>query len=381
MTFDDRLRQAVDALGDHVRDDLTRELHTLAHEMTSAAEVDRADAAAAAAAAARDQARAQSDHESAARLADAVRSARTEQQTAALAASERLVDAIRAIDRARSLSEVLDTLVSCAGREAWRVAVVLVSGTRVRGWRFIGFGPSFHDPSRVDVDLADAGVIGDAVLVGDAVSSHMAPAFAELPGERDVIAVPISMSGRVVAALYADQGPTAPEARAEPTDEALHDATVGWCNLLEVMARHAARCLEALTAIQAARALIQPLDTRLGGATASPNADVGLHPTHTAEDEDAARRYAHRLVSEIKLAHEAAVVAGRRERDLTTRLGSEIERARLLYESRVPERMRRSHDYFQQELVLTLADGDPGLLGSLERTPDVELRSLKLETP
>jgi hypothetical protein len=68
------------------------------------------------------------------------------------------------------------------------------------------------------------------------------------------------------------------------------------------------------------------------------------------------------IVSEIKLYHEEAVVAGRRERDLATRLGDEIGRARALYEQRVPAHVREHTDYFHDELVRTLANGDPSLL-------------------
>ena len=50
-----------------------------------------------------------------------------------------------------------------------------------------------------------------------------------------------------------------------------------------------------------------------------------------SEDPEAARRYARLLISDIKLSHESAVLAGRRERDLVARLGGEIARARVLY--------------------------------------------------
>ncbi len=75
-----------------------------------------------------------------------------------------------------------------------------------------------------------------------------------------------------------------------------------------------------------------------------------------------ARRYARLLVSEIKLYHEAAVADGRRDRNLATRLGGEIARARALYEERVPPQVRQRADYFHDELVRLLADGDATLL-------------------
>ena len=56
------------------------------------------------------------------------------------------------------------------------------------------------------------------------------------------------------------------------------------------------------------------------------------------------------------------MVDGRRDRDLATRLGGEIARARVLYEQRVPPHVRQRADYFHDELVRTLANGDASLL-------------------
>jgi hypothetical protein len=80
---------------------------------------------------------------------------------------------------------------------------------------------------------------------------------------------------------------------------------------------------------------------------------------------DAARRTARLLVSEIRLFHEPAVDEGRRHRNLLSRLAPEIEKARLAYNDQVPVVVRTHTDYFQQELVRTLAGGDPTLLGHL----------------
>ena len=80
-------------------------------------------------------------------------------------------------------------------------------------------------------------------------------------------------------------------------------------------------------------------------------------------DAEGAQRFARLLISEIKLYHEAQVDEGRRARDLRQRLHAHIERARQLYEERVPSDLRARTDYFEQELVRTLADGDPILLG------------------
>jgi hypothetical protein len=160
------------------------------------------------------------------------------------------------------------------------------------------------------------------------------------------------MSGQVVAVLYADQG---------PADDPQRDATMAWPATLEVMGRHAARCLEALTAFKAARVLTERPDAMPAAAPEAAGAPAG--DGDRPSDDEAARRYARLLVSEIRLYNEPAVAAGRRERDLATRLGTEIGRARVLYEQRVPAQVRERTDHFHAELVRTLANGDETLLG------------------
>ena len=262
------------------------------------------------------------------------------------ATGERLADAMRAIDRSRSLSEILDTLASCAGRETTRAAVFLVREGQLRGWRFIGFGPDFDRASAFEAPLTDGGILNEAVRTEGAISTESstpgaAPRFAEVGPGCEMIAAPVLVGGQVVAALYADQYVSGREGRAP---------RFAWRPALEMMARHAGRCLEGITAIRAAQLLTGSVERN--GFVEAP-----------APDEDsAARRYARLLVSEIKLYHEADVLAGRRERDLAARLGGEIARSRALYEQRVPAQARAGVDYFREELVRTLAEGDEELL-------------------
>jgi hypothetical protein len=97
----------------------------------------------------------------------------------------------------------------------------------------------------------------------------------------------------------------------------------------------------------------------VAGATDAGSGEPGAG----SDDDQAARRYARLLVSEIKLYNESAVRAGRERRDLLQRLKPEIERARRLYDERVASSITSRDLYFQQELVQTLADGDRSLLG------------------
>jgi hypothetical protein len=146
------------------------------------------------------------------------------------------------------------------------------------------------------------------------------------------------INGRAVAVLYAD---------------AAGDAADGWQDAVELVTRHA-------SAVSALRAATRTLDV-LRGDAADPSADP---PAGNGNGEESARRYARLLVSEIKLYNEGAVRVGRQQRDLRHRLRDEIDRALHLYEERVPPAVGGREQYFHQELVQTLADGDPSLLGN-----------------
>jgi hypothetical protein len=76
-----------------------------------------------------------------------------------------------------------------------------------------------------------------------------------------------------------------------------------------------------------------------------------------------ARRFARLLVSEIKLYNEQKVTDGRRNSDLYGRLKDDIERSRQMYEKRVTPAVSTKADYFYDELVNTLAEGDVSKLG------------------
>ena len=90
-------------------------------------------------------------------------------------------------------------------------------------------------------------------------------------------------------------------------------------------------------------------------------------PIDVSEDErrlhNDARRFARLLVSEIKLYNEPKVQEGRSKGDLYDRLRDDIDRSRQMYDKRVAPPVAARHDYFHQELVNTLAEGDVNKLG------------------
>ena len=91
-------------------------------------------------------------------------------------------------------------------------------------------------------------------------------------------------------------------------------------------------------------------------------------PIEVGEEErrlhNDARRFARLLVSEIKLYNEPKVKEGRSRNDIYDRLREDIDRSRQMYDKRVAPPVAARHDYFHQELVNTLAEGDPTKLGT-----------------
>ena len=191
----------------------------------------------------RDSAIADAEARATAAATASIDAARAGEREAEMAGLARLVESIRGLDGATSLSEVLDALALAAGRETARAAVVVVKGDHVVGWRASGFGARDAQPKSIDLPLDEAGVIGLAARSSRAVTTKSGgadgPGFEHLTDDRMGLAMPVLVGGRVVAVVYADG--VAGEA---------HDQTVPspWPEAIEVLARHAGRCLEALTA-------------------------------------------------------------------------------------------------------------------------------------
>jgi hypothetical protein len=105
----------------------------------------------------------------------------------------------------------------------------------------------------------------------------------------------------------------------------------------------------------------------LGSSRRYGAADMDF-PVEVAEEEkryhNEARRFARLLVSEIKLYNEQKVRDGRDSSDLYERLREDIDRSRQMYDKRVRPEVSSRYDYFDQELVNMLAEGDRNKLGA-----------------
>jgi hypothetical protein len=268
-----------------------------------------------------------------------------------------LAQAISGMDEATTLSEVLDALSEGLAAQAPRSAVLVFQEDRGRVWRRSGFpqdapglGGDLHLPDHADLKAI---IDSAAPAFVSASSDDEGPVLglATLPAGQQGLAVPVAIGGQSAALVYADGA---------DDDQAL---APGWTDAVEILARHAARCLETLTAMRAAGyaksrrpAVVVPMP---------PHLRIVQRPTletSVGDGIEQARRVARLLVSEIRLNKEADVMEGRAHGDLGTRLGDDIERARRQYLMRVPDALPGRDALFDEEVVRTLANGDAALL-------------------
>jgi hypothetical protein len=335
-------RQRAESLVESERSRLQGELEAARREARDVS--DRLEQATRARAEAEEQARKHAEARSAvqAQLDRQVEEQKRQPKTPAASTGVSVIDGIRAVDSSRTLTEALDTVLRHTSAIAPRAAVFLINGARLRSWKTVGF-PQF-DAQPFDSAITGTGLLALAIQTGEPAASGPSqppPIFASLPGNLSAIVVPVLVAGRAVALVYADNA-------------AKSEITAAWRDAVESLARHASAHLALLTAMRTVQAMGAGAPVGTGGA---------VRPDSDSHDQSA-RRYARLLVSEIKLYNEAAVRAGREQRDLLRRLRPEIDRARRLYEERISAAVGARSAYFQQELVQTLADGDPALLGN-----------------
>ena len=99
------------------------------------------------------------------------------------------------------------------------------------------------------------------------------------------------------------------------------------------------------------------------GATPEPSPVPAISPEHQ-EIHRKAQRFARLLVDEIKLYNQAKVAEGRKNKDLYDRLKEAIEKSRGTYQKRYGNTVAASGNYFQHEIIRSLAEDDLSILGA-----------------
>jgi hypothetical protein len=121
---------------------------------------------------------------------------------------------------------------------------------------------------------------------------------------------------------------------------------------------------EMQSAVEMDPALAEPLP--IGGAETKA---VETLPASSISPEDQdihrkAQRFARLLIDEIKLYNQAKVAEGRKHKDLYDRLKETIEKSRATYQKRYGKTIAASGNYLQNEIIRSLAEDDPSIMGT-----------------
>ncbi len=116
-------------------------------------------------------------------------------------------------------------------------------------------------------------------------------------------------------------------------------------------------------------ALAEPLPMGHVEAAPTPQEEPAstLSPQLSSQDQEVhrkAQRFARLLVDEIKLYNQAKVAEGRKNKDLYDRLKDTIEKSRATYHKRYGSTVAASANYFQHEIIRSLAEDDVSILGA-----------------
>jgi hypothetical protein len=351
-------------------------------------------------------------------------SERLQELAAPVAAPAVGLDVMRRLDAGRAQSEVLQDLLHQIGPWSGPRAIVVLREGIVQGWASAGFPQG--DPARGwRGTVADSPAISRAAEGKPVVTrSNADPVLGSWfgGGGQKVLLVPMSLRSKVVGLLLAVEG----EAGLDTTVVQQLTYTVGLMletlSGRTIVPTAALLDPEDMTAAAAQAPVSQPappaelfeLETEpvapvrpsepppvvaprpvphevaepIADASATVHFKVPLAPgppppppppvpapapavpppgaARSPEEErkhEEAKRFARLLVSEIRLYNEQAVQAGKIARDIYHRLKDDIDRSREMYEQRVSADVRATSNYFRDEMVRILADGEPDALG------------------
>lgn len=321
-----------------------------------------------------------------------------------------LVQAVASIHAGSTQKEILRALLEAGSAYGSRIALFVVKVGAASGWQSRGLG---GDDAVKDFPLdMTAGPAAHAYqnrTVTPANIAEMDPRFVKQfggPENEQVMVLPLVLKDKVAALLYADAGSDG--VLDGPSLEVLVLTTSAWLELASLRKQsqlqrdigEAAPSMERspvaaplATPAQSVSSFSDPFAAHTPKHIApvpvpepEPVAEVVEVATHaasasaaapataadpfagmSAEDADThrkAQRFARLLVDEIKLYNQAKVAEGRRNKDLYDRLKEDIDKSRSTFQKRYGNTAAASGDYFQKEVVRSLAEDDNSVMGT-----------------
>jgi hypothetical protein len=310
-----------------------------------------------------------------------------------------LLQSVASVHAGTTQKEILRALLESGSGYCARVALFVVKAGAAMGWQSRGFA---DDNSIKDFSLdMSAGPVGHAYQARAATPANIAEMgrrFVEqfgAPANEQLMVLPLVLKDKVAALVYADGGASGVLDAASL--ELLVMATGAWLEVTSLrkqaskevsevervptaapvqtvssfsdpFAGHAPKHVAASAAAEAEPA-VEVVEVAAGHAAAAAAPATATDPFAGLSSEDAethrkAQRFARLLVDEIKLYNQAKVSEGRRHKDLYDRLKADIEKSRSTYQKRYGSTPAASGNYFQKEVVRSLAEDDLAVLGA-----------------
>lgn len=312
-----------------------------------------------------------------------------------------LVKTMSLLQTGGSQKEILRALLDGTAGHCGRAALFVVKGGAANGWQGRGFAnnESIKDFS-LDVYSGAAAQAMQTRMPLTASPAEMDQSFGShfgLPENGQIAMLPLLLKDKVAALVYADSGVD----NGVPLDSASLELLVASASAwLEVASVRKQAQKESVEPGPSSRAEAPPVQTvssfsdpfashapshapvhpaPLPPAAVGPSVPAAAHevatataaavaePPMSAEDADThrkAQRFARLLVDEIKLYNQVKVAEGRKNKDLYDRMKEDIEKSRATYQKRYGSTVAAAVDYFNQELVRSLAEDDSTLMGA-----------------
>jgi hypothetical protein len=309
-----------------------------------------------------------------------------------------LLQSVASVHAGTTQKEILRALLDSASAFCARIALFVVKAGAATGWQSRGFT---DDNAVKDFPLEmNAGPVSHAYQTRAATPANVAEmgrGFVErfgVPGNEQLLMLPLVLKDKVAALLYADGGATG--VLDASSLELLVMTTGAWLEVTSLrkqsskesaeaerapempvqtvssfsdpFAGHAPKHVAAVPAVEAEPAAeVVEVAAAHAASAAAPAAAADPFAQLSPEDAEThrkAQRFARLLVDEIKLYNQAKVSEGRRHKDLYDRLKADIEKSRSTYRKRYGSTAADSGNYFQKEVVRSLAEDDVSVMGA-----------------
>jgi hypothetical protein len=313
-----------------------------------------------------------------------------------------LLRAVTAIQAGTTQKEILRALLEGLAHYSGRTALFVIKGGAASGWQ----GRGFEDNDAVKEFVLDTSRgLPERVLQERAAFSgqiiDMDPRFVDHfggPADEQILMLPLVLKDKVAALVYVDCGLDASRRLDSAALELLTVSTSAWLELTSMRKqapRESAGFAESAPAapVQAVSSFSDPfaghaprhsapappaaayepvevvagapaVAARAASAAAGAGGGAAAMSPEDADTHRKAQRFARLLVDEIKLYNQAKVAEGRRNKDLYDRLKEDIEKSRSTYRKRYGSTVAATTDYFQAELVRSLAEDDVSIMGA-----------------